>query len=333
MKSFTELRNSFARKPTDCTGIDIGATVTKVVRLKKTGDDIAVVGAELVPPPMNGHITVSSALRARTASIAMSGRNAVIKLLTFTGPIEGSFEGTLHQKLGISDNDNYRVSYTIISEGSARTESSVLVAAIPDDDAAEIMHSFASGIPAPYSLEIATLSTLNAFEYGPVSNSSQDTVSLIDFGTYTTSLSVFYRGKLALIQFFNFGTNVVMEHLKSALRINADTARGILEDASFDLSDVLMELMGSVASHLIVSRDFVERQKNCSIDTLHAVGGIARSQAAMRSLSKIMSVKIVPWDPFDGLIVNTQTLSSEVDSQRWRFAGAIGAALATLEEE
>jgi len=53
----------------------------------------------------------------------------------------------------------------------------------------------------------------------------------------------------------------------------------------------------------------------------------------MRSLSKIMSVKIVPWDPFDGLIVNAQTLGSEVDSQRWRFAGAIGAALATLEEE
>jgi Tfp pilus assembly PilM family ATPase len=158
-------------------------------------------------------------------------------------------------------------------------------------------------------------------------------VSLIDFGTYKTSLSVFYRGKLALIQFFDFGTNVVMEHLKSALRINADTAKGILEDASFDLSDVLMELMGSVASHLIVSRDFVERQKNCSIDTLYAIGGIARSQAAMRSLSKIMSVKIMPWDPFDGLIIDSQILSDEVDSQRWRFSGAIGAALATLEEE
>jgi predicted NBD/HSP70 family sugar kinase len=136
-----------------------------------------------------------------------------------------------------------------------------------------------------------------------------------------------------LIRSFDFGTKIVMERLKTVLKINSDTARGILDDASFDVSDLLTELMGAIASHLIVSRDFIERQKNCSIDMFHIIGGIALSQAAMQSLSKVMNVKLVPWDPFDGLDVETQSLGKDADTQHWRFAGAIGAALATLEEK
>ncbi len=333
MKTFKELLDNFAKSPNDCTGIDIGATVTKVVRLRKASDGISVVGADLVTPDAHGNITIPTNLRARCASIAMSGQDAIVKLLTFPGAIDESFEKTLPQKLGISENEDYRLSYDIITEGGARSESSVLVAAIPEEEAASVMKNFSSGLPAPYSLEISSLATLNAFEHGPVANSNQDTASLIDFGTHTTSLSVFYRKSLALIQFFDFGTKAVMEHLKSALKVNTDTARGILDDASFDLSDILKDLMGSIASHLIVSRYFIERQKNCSIDTLYAVGGITHSQAAMKSLSKKMSVSIIPWDPFEGLNIEPQAISEDLDALHWRFAGAIGAALATLEEE
>ena len=327
-----ELRDNLKRSPSDCTGIDIGATVTKVVRLKSTGDEITIVGADLIKPAANGSIVIPAHLRARYASIATSGNNAIIKLLTFPGAIEATFEKKLPQKLGIIDNEDFRLSYNIITEGSSRTESSVLVAALPEEEAKTVMQHFSSGIPAPYSLEIASLATLNAFEHGPVANDSGETASLIDFGTHTTSLSVFYKRKLVLIRFFEFGTKIVMERLKSALKVNTDTARGILDDASFDVSDLLMELMGSIASHLIVSRDFVERQKNCSIDMLYAVGGIALSQVAMQSLSKTMNIKIKAWDPFRGFNIEPQTITEDVESQHWRFSGAIGAALATLEE-
>jgi Tfp pilus assembly PilM family ATPase len=333
MKSIKELRDNLKRSPSDCTGIDIGATVIKVVRLKTSGDNVTILGADLIKPAANGHIIIPANLRARYASIATSGNNAIIKLLTFPGAIESSFKKSLPQKLGIIDDEDFRLSYNIITEGNSRTESSVLAAALPEEEAKAVMHHFASGIPAPYSLEITSLATLHAFEYGPVANDSGETASLIDFGTHTTSLSVFYKKKLVLIRFFEFGTKIVMERLKSTLRINTDTALGILDDSSFDVSDLLMELMGSIASHLIVSRDFVERQNNCSIDMLYAVGGIAMSRAAMQSLSKAMNIKVKAWDPFEGYNIEPQTITKDVEEQHWRFAGAIGAARATLEEK
>jgi len=333
MKSIKEIRDNFQTIPSDCTGIDIGTTGVKIVRLKTTGDKITILGAEHVKPEPTGHIQIPSHLRARYASIATSSSNAIIKLLTFQGAIDSSFEKNIHQKLGINSDDDFRISHTVVTEGTSRTESSVLAAAIPEDDAKAVMQNFSSGIPAPYSLEVTALATLNAFEYGPVANSSSETTSLIDFGTYTTSLSIFYKKKLVLIRFFDFGTKIVMERLKTVLKVNSDTARGILDDASFDVSDLLTELMGSIADHLIVSRDFIERQKNCSIDMLHTIGGIALSQAAMKSLSKVMNAKLIPWDPFDGLDADGLSISKDAKNQHWRFAGAIGAALATLEEK
>jgi Tfp pilus assembly PilM family ATPase len=333
MKSFKELKNNFKTNISDCTGIDIGTTVTKIVRMKLVaGNEIAITGAALIKPGGSGKLTVPSHLRARYASIATSGNNAITKLLTVAGTVGDNFEKTLPKKLGITDEDEYRIAHTVINKGAGRNDTLVLAIALPEDEAEESMSHFSTGFPAPYSLELSAMATLNAFEYGPVANAENEAVGLIDFGAKTTSMAVFYRKKLAMIRFFKFGTQMVMEHLKSVLKINSDTARGILDDASFDVSDILTGLMSSIAGELTVSRDFIERDKNCSLDRLYAVGGISISHAAMTSISKTMNSKIVPWDPFDDFDVDTETFDDEVNAQHWRFAGAIGAALATLEE-
>ena len=335
MKSFKEFKNNLHSAPSDCTGIDIGSTITKVVRLKAVGSEINVLGADLIEPSSNGNITIPLALRARYASIATSCSSTIIKLLTFTGAIDASFERSLPHKLGINADEDYRISHSAITEGNSRTESIVLAAALPEDDAKPIMQQFASGIPAPYSFEITTLAALHAFEHSALANenSSNKTTGLIDFGTNETFLSIFHKRKLVLIRKFDFGTNIVMESLKSTLHVSADIARGMLDDAAFDISDILGELMSSIASELIISRDFIERDKNCKIDLLYAIGGIALSKTAMQSLEKDMSIDIKLWDPFDGLTLASQALEKNIEEQRWRFAGAIGAALATLEEK
>jgi Tfp pilus assembly PilM family ATPase len=333
MKSFKELSTNFKPNISECTGVDIGTTVTKVVRLKRlSNNSIVITAADLIKPDSSGSISIPAPLRARYASIATSGSNSVIKLLNVPGAINASFEKSLPQKLGINADDDFRVSYTVVSEGAGRSDSLVLAVALPEEEAEDAMSHFTTGFPAPYSLEISALATLNAFEHGPVAKSDTDAIGLIDFGANTTSMAVFYRKKLAMIRFFKFGTKMVMEHLKSVLKINSDTARGILDDASFDVSDLLTGLMNSIAGELTVSRDFVERDKNCSLDLLYAVGGISISQAAMQSLAKTMNSKIIPWDPFDDFDAENQEFSDDVNSQHWRFAGAIGAALATLEE-
>ena len=332
MKSVKEFTENLKKSPADCTGIDIGASVTKIVRLKAVGNKITVIGADLVKPAANGNISIPMNLRARYASIATSCNNAIIKLFSFTGPIESAFKKSLPQKLGINADDDFRLSYTTITEGSVRSESSVLVAAMPEEDAKRVMLQFSSGVPAPYSLEITAIAILTAFEHGPVRNSSKTTTGLIDFGTNSTFLSIFHKRKLVMMRKFDFGTNLVMERLQSTLRVNSDIARGMLDDVSFDISDMLGGLINSIASDLIISRDFIERDKNCKIDNLFAIGGIALSKTSIQSLEKAMSIEITPWDPFDNLNL-PPALEADIEDQHWRFAGAIGAALATLEEK
>jgi len=333
MKSLKEFSKNLKTAPSDCTGIDVGSTVIKVVRLKATGSEITVIGAALVKPETNGSITIPLNLRARYASIATSCRGAIVKLLKFPGAIESSFESSLPQKIGINSDQNYRISYTALVEGNSRSDSSVLIGALPEEDAKSVMHNFSSGIPAPYSLELSTLAVLTAFEHGPVANNSGDTTGLIDFGTTETFLSIFHNKKLVLLRKFDFGTNIVMERLKSTLHVTTEVAHGMIDDSSFDLSDMLAEHMSSVAGDLILSRDFIERQDNCKINMLYAIGGVALSTSAMQSLEKFMNIDITPWNPFDGLKVAPHIFENEMKGQRWRFAGALGAALATLEKK
>lgn len=332
MTSFNEFKKNLHSIPSDCTGIDIGASVTKVIRLKAVGNKTTILGAELINRESTERITIPQNLRARYASISTSCANAIIKIVTFPGAPDASSEKMLPQKLGINQEDDYRISHIVISEGHARTESRFLAAAIPEEDAKPIMQLFSSGIPVPYSLELTPISTLTAFEHNTVSTTQKMTTGLIDFGTNETYLSVFHKKKLILMRKFDFGTNLVMEHLKSTLRISSDIAHGMLDDASFDISDMLGGLMSSVASDLTISLDFIQRDKSCKVDHLFAIGGIAQSKAALETLKKSMSIDIKPWNPLDGMNISS-SIDAEIKKQHWRFAGALGAALATLEEK
>jgi len=331
MKSFKELTERLKRGPSDCLGIDVGTTATKLIRLRRSGEDVTILGAELIAPA-SPDFNIPSRLRSRYASLAVSSNGAVAKLLTLPGNIDAAFENQLPRNLGLDDADAFRISYRVVTEGQGRSESRVLAAALPQDAADPLMQRFSSGLPVPYSLEISPLAALTAFERGPVAEAANSAVGLIDFGTTSTTLSVFNRGELVLMRRFDFGTQLVLDRVESTLRVDAETAQGILADAAFDISELLMELTNPIASQFVVSRDFVERRENCSVSALFAIGGIALSRAAMLGLEQALGTDIAVWNPLAGLVEGPQAFSEQAASQRWRFAAALGAALATVEE-
>ncbi len=331
MKSIKELTEGLKHGPTDCVGIDLGITSTKMIRLRRSGDEISILGAELISPT-SSDITIPVRLRARHASLAISSSGAIAKLLTSPGAIDAKFERELPRSLGVENENDFRISYRVITEGQGRAESKVLGVALPHQDADPIMQEFSSGLPVPYSLELSSLATLTAFEKGPVAAAQAEAVGLIDFGTTTTTLSVFHKGSLALMRSFDFGTQIVLDRVQAALNVDAKTAQGILADAAFDISELLREVTGPIASQFVVSRDFVERRENCNVRALHAIGGIALSRAAMNGLEQALGIDIVAWNPLAGLPEAPQAFGKKADAQRWRFAAALGAALATVEE-
>lgn len=332
--AFADLLSKRNKAPADVVGIDFGGSATKVVRLHRNADQLFLDGVEQLPAFSTDEpsFSVPPKLKARYAALATSVPTATAKLLTFPGAIDASVESTLGKNLGIHADDDCRVSYRIVSEGSGRTESRVLAAALPEADAAVIMAPFHAGLPAPSSLELSPLAALTAFEAGPVKNESTPAVGLVDFGTQSSTLSIFYKKSLVLLRRIDFGTRKLLDRVISTLHIDNNTALNILSDNAFDISELITEIMSPLSSQLIVSRDFVERRENCTLNQLHCIGGLTESPAAMQELERALGTKAHVFDPF--AMLNTSPLGN-VDqiSQHWRFTAAIGAALGALVEE
>jgi Tfp pilus assembly PilM family ATPase len=335
--SLKELRAKMKRGPSDVIGIDVGQAAVKIVRLRKNGEVISVVGCDVsqgvTPGSVNPAITIPPKLQARFVSIAMSSSEATTKLLTFPGPIDAAFESNLTRNLGRNPDADDRMAYRIITEGSGRIESRVLAASIPEADIAPIMRQFASGLPAPSSVEVSSLAALTAFEAGPVLNSGVPTSGLLDFGTSSSTLSIFHRKTLVLIRRFDFGLRKLLDRVMTTLHIDEKTAINVLSDTAFDISELIADIMGPFTSQLIVSRDFAERRENCSLKSLHIIGGIASSQAAIHELERTLNIGIQIVDPFNIPSLHPESPESLPITDRWRFTAAVGAALGTLEEK
>lgn len=341
--SLQSLTERFKRKPNDVVGIDFGRTGSKLVRLRRTNDDISIVGLEMLPAVdisgASGSVpafSIPSKLKARYVAVAVGGANVTARLLTFPGTVDSSFGDKLAKNMGLPEEADDRMSYRIVTEGQGRQESRVLAAALPESQAETCMKLFGTGLPAPISLEVASLSTLTAFEAGPVTHSKEPAIGLIDFSTRFSTLSIFYKKKLVLLRRFDFGVEKLFERITASLNVDAETALNILSDNAFDISEMITDIISPFSSQLIVSRDYVERRENCSLKQLHLIGGIAASNAAVKEMERSMNLAVETWNPFTIPSISTDpTLAKNDDlyqGQEWRFAAALGAALGALQE-
>ena len=343
MKSIASLADRFRKGPADVVGLDIGSSAVKAVRLKRTGSEIQLLGAELLPaladlPGIDSGVNTSPTVelpprvRSRSVSLAVSGQQAVIKLVSFPGAVGPELVDRLPESMGIKEPDAYRISYRIVTEGHGRTESRVLAVALADETASFVMEQFASGLPAPYSLEVSGLASLTTFQHGYGEAYADAAVAMIEFGSAITTLTIMNRNAVVLIRRFDFGTRSLVARVRESLGVSDETARDIVGDSSFDISETVSELMAPFVSQFVLSRDFVERRENCHIERFHVSGGLATSRDVRAGLESALDVEITDWDPFRGLTIAPQALDDDASAVRWRFAAATGAALATVEE-
>lgn len=341
MKTVQQILDGLKKGPRDIVGVDVGSTGVRAVRMRASGDTTAIVAAALLPPPemrqaSDGSMEVSALqlparLRTKHAAIALTGQNAVIKLLSFPGHFEAHGENKVIENLGLDDPDKYRISYKLLTEGHGRSESRVLAVAWGETEARLGAQLFPSGQPAPYSLEISGLASTAAFLSRPGEHLTS-AVGLLDIGSSTSTYSLFNRGMLTLVRRFGFGSASLVGRVKESLGVDEETALGIISDGSFDISQSVTEVMEPFIKQLIVSRDFVERRENCHVTHMYVSGGISKSHDAMGEIKNAMEVEVVEWSPLDGLTVMKDAIPPELAGREWQLSAAIGACIGTFEE-
>lgn len=333
-----------ARKsPQEFVGVDLDPTGVRCVRLKKMGDEIAVVAADILPAVAWGEderplapLSLPKALLARYAVVCLPGEGSHIKLLNLPGQLDANSEATIKGHMGIEEKEGeqgppVRLGYRIISQGHGR-ETKLLTVAVPETKAQVACALFPVGIPAPFSIELAGTAVLTAFLNGPGKAAKNEALGVIEYGARDTIVAFFNKQELVLIRKFDFGGFSVLDKIQQRLGVDHETAQGIISDGSFDISHMVKEVADPFIKQMVISKLHVERRENCRLSRIFVPGGGVMAADFVNEIKTALSVDVAPWNPWDGLKVLPGAVTAAAEGQASKFAAAVGACLGTLEE-
>ncbi len=343
MISIKELINRAKRGPSDLVSLDLSTTSVKALRMKKAEGGGTILAAGILPGvPIPAPFAEASErieplelpknLRGKYACITIPGHGTVVKLLSFPGNFGAKEEAQLSEQLGLEEPEKYRIGYKLITSGKARSETKVLAVATPENVAAALCQLLPAGIPAPYSIELSGLAGMSALLQREDMTQSNSAIGAIAFGDEISYLALFHDGALALVRKFDLGTNTILNKIRQSLGVDLETAKGILADGSFDISQPVSEATDPFLKQLVISRDFVERRENCHVSKIYASGSILTCNDWTSEIKKRLGLDVEAWNPMEGLSLTPNAIPSELVGREFEFSSAIGAALGAFEE-
>ncbi len=341
MSVLQNIVEKFKPRPTDVNGVDFDIEETKLLRIRKNGSELNIVGVDTLPAFdfsaknfQKTSVTIPLAIRSNYAAICLNVPGTSLKLLTTPGAIDAAFDEKLARNLGLPEDTTDRLSYRVLAQGSGRSESRVLAVGLPEPESTNCVSLFSSGLPAPWRFEASPVATLSAFEAGPVNAGEHETIGFIDFSARACGFSIFHKKSLVLLRRFDLGMEKVFNKITTSLNVDMATASNILADEAFDITDLLQDILQPLFSQLVVSREFIERRDSCSVQAIYLSGAFSSSDTAIQLIEHKLTIPVVPWNPFDIPNLSLPSpLPPELERQPWRFAAALGAALATFEED
>ena len=332
------LENSRAqRRSVDLVGVDFSSTSTKVVRLKKSNNEISLMGIDLLPAvdfsTAARRVELPKNLLSHYACLAYSGSASIVRMVN--APLGGEDETLPDAKLRelLNAKEDYRVSAKLIKRGQGRQDSSFLAAAIPADDVAFLLNQFPAGPPAPASVEVAGLSYISAFLHARGEEVQNEAVCLIEAGESSTHFAFLNKGVVVLVGRFEVGGAKMRGKVAKDLGVDEELADSIMADRSINISTVVLDTMTPFLKQLSISKDFIERHQSCRISKIYVSGGVGLMSHWTELVGQYMQSEIVRWYPFEKIqCVPPQLLSADLARQSPRFAAAVGAAIGGLGE-
>lgn len=324
------------RSAVDLVGVDFSTTATKVVRLKKSKDEISLIALDLLPAVdfsvAAQRVELPRNLEAHYACLAYSGSSSIVRMVNT--PLSGDetllSNDKLHELLNVKD--DYRVSAQLIKKGKGRQDSNFLAAAIPKDDVAFLLNMFPAGPPAPASVEVSGLSFISAFLNARSSECENEGVCLIEAGESASHFVFLNKGVVVLVGKFGSGGATLRNKVAEDLGVDDELAATIISDRSINLSTTVFDVMTPFLKQLSMSKDFIERHQACRISRVYVSGGVSLLPHWVEMVEEYLHTQIVRWDPFENIQCESGLLPAELTEQTPRFAAAVGAAIGGLVE-
>ena len=325
------------RQQTDLIGVDFSTTATKIVRLKQSKGGLSLVGLDVLPAidfsDTAKRLELPRNMTTYYGCLAYTAPAAIVRMVNtqLAAGEEAPSETKLRELLNVTE--DYRASAQLIKRGSGRQDSSLLAAAIPDDDARFLTSMFPSGPPAPASLEVAGLAFVSAFLNARGEECEDQTVCLIEAGETISNFVFLNKGNIALVGKTPFGAGSLRKKLAEDLGVDDELADSILTDRSINISSSLRNVLEPFIKQISISKDFIERHQNCRVSKVYVSGGMSLLPSWSSEVGEMLNAEVVLWSPLENIEYDPEIVPDEMKYQATRFAVAIGAAIGGMKDK
>ncbi|HAL91737.1 MAG TPA: hypothetical protein DCM68_01775 [Verrucomicrobia bacterium] len=342
MSSLDKLKAMLNRAPTDVVGLDFASNGVRAVRMKKTAEGLAVVGADMLPAvamdvsedstPKHGGLVLPANVQGRFAAVVSSDARAVLKLIRLPEQLDLGHPEQVLARLGIDPaQGECRVGTQVAQPATAKTEALLLAAALPESLATSMLDLLPKvGAVAPRFVGLSSLSVVNAFHGDPRLAGYETAHGLIHIDQDFSLLALFNQGRLSQLRTFSMGMATFMKSTMEMLGVDEETAAGVLADGAFDISHLIEQQTRELRSQYVGCRDFMERGENCTLKKLHVSGPAALATAFLKGAQGEEAGE--EWNALDGYPDRLPgSMPDRYAAQPWLWSAAIGACLGVLE--
>jgi Tfp pilus assembly PilM family ATPase len=321
-----------SRKINEAVGIDLGNTSIKVVRVKKSGSTYSLIEADVLEPvdwADGEHKTLhlDKKLQTTYAAICYAGLDSVIRYVDLPSKLSGRImENRLRKQLGV--NGDYQLKSAVAIQGRPGEDNKIIAVAVPHTDTERIRNIISGNRPSVISLEVAGLSALHTFENTAAVKSAKEAVCYIECGAEVTVVSFFVNGELSLARKFEYGGSELVARIQESLSVEHNEALSMIFDDATRLQASSENPMGPFLKQLTISRHYIERSEQCTIEKVFTSGGLCYSPYWLDQVQKTMDAEIEIWNPFENNGITSYPRG--VKGVESMFAPALGSAMALL---
>ncbi len=329
--SKTRTQNRFS----DLVGVDFSSTATKVVRLKENKGELSLAGIDLLPAVDFGaaasRIDLPRNITSYYGCLSYTGSAAVVRMINTQLADSANQVSDIKLRELLNVTDDFRVSARLIKRGKGRQDSSLLAAAIPEDDIRFLLNMFPAGPPAPASLEVSGLAFVSSFLHARGAECEDSTVCLLEAGETISHFVFLNKGEVVLVGKIPFGSKTLRNQISKDLGVDDDLATSILNDRSINISSSLSKVLGQFIKQISISKDFIERHQGCRVAKVYISGGLSLLPSWSNEIQQMLNSEVVHWNPLENITCDPDILTQDMEEQATRFAAAIGAAIGGFE--
>jgi len=323
------------------TGIDLGASSIKLVKLKHTKDgniELFDYFIEKAAPSEAAQIIKDKvqALSLKKVNISVSGAQVIIRNANFPkmeiAELKQSLKFEAQKYIPFSVEEVFLDCY-ILKNDLPDNKMLVLIAAVKKDFLNQKLKFWQDTGVTINLVDIDSLAALNAFNFNYTDDEKikHKAVALLNIGSQQSNLNIIEDGSPKLNRDINIAGNNITAKISELLKIDLKQAESLKENPLPDKKEKINlafeAALTSLATEVRVSFDYYESQSTTSVVKIFLSGGGCVYPGLKDKLAGMLDIEVDFWDPFVKIKIPESIDLVKLKSVSSQLGVAVGLAL------